>query len=342
MTARTYRSRILQVVSIGVAIPIAAFIAATIVWWATTLVGEYTSIPYDDWSIFIFILPVAAITIALLFWCRRFLLRVKRSMQFSLKGMCLSVLVFATLFSTVGRKTYTMTNQQLAVLRIRNAGGDVLPYNGRSKAPLAIFDLFGHDPWSEFTSVDVRNDIAAVELSSEISKLQSVGYITFEHRVTDKGLIAATRAIERLPESSEICLLAPAITDKSLSELSKANVYSLFVNGCFNITDAGLEGFTELLFLQLLGDDDGPKQRLAITDAGLENIAKMTQLRELLICGAPITDAGVRHLGTMSSLERVRFRNTLITPEGVDWLRRALPNCEVEDLGSGDKAKSLH
>jgi internalin A len=90
-----------------------------------------------------------------------------------------------------------------------------------------------------------------------------------------------------------------------------------------------------------------------VTDAGLKEIGKITQLKTISLASCPITDAGLAQLKAMKSLESLNITDTKITDRavpilsemkrlqfltlsekqigkpGVEALKKALPNCDV-------------
>jgi internalin A len=65
-----------------------------------------------------------------------------------------------------------------------------------------------------------------------------------------------------------------------------------------------------------------------ITDAGLQNLAGMTDLRSLNLSGTNITDAGLKHLAGMKNLQNLQLSSTKITDAGVDDLMK-LPKLQT-------------
>ena len=53
------------------------------------------------------------------------------------------------------------------------------------------------------------------------------------------------------------------------------------------------------------------------------------QLEELFLDSTQITDAGLEHLRGLTQLRTVDLRNTQVTDKGVNELKKALPNCEI-------------
>ena len=72
-----------------------------------------------------------------------------------------------------------------------------------------------------------------------------------------------------------------------------------------------------------------------IADADLIHLAKLPRLSELSLIATGIGDAGLEHIAGMTSLRRLWLCFTRATPEGVEKLREALPECEIiyEDEG---------
>jgi hypothetical protein len=69
------------------------------------------------------------------------------------------------------------------------------------------------------------------------------------------------------------------------------------------------------------------------TQPGDDDLICLKELRDLGrldLDGLPISDAGLKHLYSMKSLRSVWLGNTNVTKKGVDALKRALPNTQVD------------
>ena len=93
-----------------------------------------------------------------------------------------------------------------------------------------------------------------------------------------------------------------------------------------------------------------------VHDAGLKEVGKLTQLKTVSVASCPITDAGLAELKTLKSLESLNLTDTKITDQavpilstmkklqfltlnekqigkaGVEALKKALPNCDVNAM----------
>lgn len=75
-----------------------------------------------------------------------------------------------------------------------------------------------------------------------------------------------------------------------------------------------------------------------LTDAGLAVLAPLTNLETLQISEAEqLTDSGIAHLEKLTSLKilRLDLGRAAVTPQAIERLRRALPNCRIE-VGTGE------
>jgi hypothetical protein len=91
-------------------------------------------------------------------------------------------------------------------------------------------------------------------------------------------------------------------------------------------TDATLEIVGTLPELKSLSMD-----AVRITDDGLKHVGKLTQLTRLRIPGTPISDEGLKHLEGLTKLEHLLLKNVKnVTAGGVAALQKALPNCTIE------------
>ena len=95
------------------------------------------------------------------------------------------------------------------------------------------------------------------------------------------------------------------------------------------VTDIGLEnvkGLTSVRTLLL--------NNTQITDAGLEHLNVLTNLQTLDVSGGlfgrpQVTDAGLEHLRGLTQLRQLNLDDTQVTNEGVEKLKKSLPNCEI-------------
>ena len=138
---------------------------------------------------------------------------------------------------------------------------------------------------------------------------------------------------------------------QALSGLKCLKLLNLYGNRIKNDGLAHLAGMRELeeLDLSLLWIDDQALKHVAklpklrrlsllfsegfagptITNAGVDNIGQLRQLRSLNLVGAKITDAGLPRLSSLKQLEELQLVNSKTTSAGVAKLRKSLPNCRI-------------
>ncbi len=101
-----------------------------------------------------------------------------------------------------------------------------------------------------------------------------------------------------------------------------------------NVTDAGLEhlkGLTELKHVCIYHS--------RVTDAGLEHLKGLTQLRSLILCFVQVTDAGLEHLKGLTRLKRLTLNQTQVTDAGLEHLKGLT---ELEQLYFGGNIGVTH
>ena len=89
-------------------------------------------------------------------------------------------------------------------------------------------------------------------------------------------------------------------------------------------TDATLEHLkclTQLRRLMLNGTN--------VTDAGLTHLAGLNQLEWLSLGKTAVSDAGVKHLQCLTQLQILDLDSSHVTDAGVAKLHNALPNCDI-------------
>ena len=86
-------------------------------------------------------------------------------------------------------------------------------------------------------------------------------------------------------------------------------------------TLAQLADSTELVELHLSNS--------SISDQGLKYLAKFPKLRWLVLNNTNLTDAGTAHLTNLPNLQELNLRGTAITVDGIERIRKSLPNTKV-------------
>jgi Leucine-rich repeat (LRR) protein len=66
-----------------------------------------------------------------------------------------------------------------------------------------------------------------------------------------------------------------------------------------------------------------------MTDAGLRELAGLTQLQSLSLTGTRVTDAGLKHLAGLKELQTLDLTGSRVTDAGVSDLRKTLPSLSV-------------
>jgi internalin A len=123
---------------------------------------------------------------------------------------------------------------------------------------------------------------------------------------------------------------AIALIDKLKGKKKKTDRYVQVDLGRKKVTDDDLKVIAVLTTIRSLNvsaeftkDKKGKiSSKSAITDAGLKNIAGMTQLDKLELEGANITNAGLQHLAKMKNLTSLVLSGTKVTDEGMEELKK--------------------
>ena len=183
----------------------------------------------------------------------------RRKFQYSLRSLCLVMLLACIVMSWVGGKMQQARRQKQAVDAIENLGGKV---TWRS---LVILSRVDEDDF--FAHVD---------------------YVNFAGSpVTDAGL----ENIKILDQLHSLNLGGTQITDVGLENLKGLNHLKKLLLFETQVTDAGLEplkGLYQLEWISLNGTK--------VTDAGLEKLKGLNQLELLDLSRTKVTDEGVTKL----------------------------------------------
>ena len=113
---------------------------------------------------------------------------------------------------------------------------------------------------------------------------------------------------------AQLALLAPVATQ----------VYGLNLANT-KITDAGLAQLAPLTNLRRLH-----LEKTGLTDAGLAHLKGLAALEYLNLYGTAVTDAGLAHLEGLKNLKKVYLWQSKVTDAGVDKLKKALPTAMID------------
>jgi len=105
------------------------------------------------------------------------------------------------------------------------------------------------------------------------------------------------------------------------------------------VHDDGLKEIAKLPNLRLV-----ILEHSQVTDVGLSELTKLTQLNFLGLNGTQITDLGLKEVAKIGQLTSVSLKDTKVTHKGVLNLQKALPRCIVHHnaiLGSDGSAKLI-
>lgn len=138
---------------------------------------------------------------------------------------------------------------------------------------------------------------AGLERLSQLEQLGKVGF--------DRGQFT-TAGLAQLRSLTELRWIGPKIGDAELEPLSQ---------------------LTHLKSLMLIGT--------SLTDAGLKHLAPLTDLTELALDDTATSDAGLVYLYPLIHLQTLSLTKTHVTENGIEQLKRALPDLSVSsDFGS--------
>ncbi len=113
------------------------------------------------------------------------------------------------------------------------------------------------------------------------------------------------------------------ITDRDLRLLrSFPRLNHLVIKNCQQVSDDGLSELSRLSNLQYLYLNDTP-----ITDAGLAHLAALKNLKELSLTDTKVTGAGLVQLSGLTNLNFLYLYSKRDAPVDAAQLQRALPKC---------------
>lgn len=158
-----------------------------------------------------------------------------------------------------------------------------------------------------------------------IAEVPIADRLWFAHtRFTDAGAVALAKQT-RLKR----CGIGSTLKESSgeaVAALVKAPIEDLALLDN-QATPVGLAHAAKIATLKVLDASHAP----TVTDASLPAIAALPQLAEFRLGSAQITDQGLQQLAASKSLKKLTLSGLkMVTPDGVNRLREALPQCVIE------------
>jgi internalin A len=282
-----------------------------------------------------------------------------RRFQYSLRTLLLFVLVCALACSWLGVKLKRARDQRDAVGAILNWRGEVYydyetdasgnQISGKSPPEQTWFNKFLGTDFRCVTGVTVENDkqMAYLEALPDIRSLTIVG------DVTDDGLAHASG----LSQLRRLRIYSYKITDGGLVHLANMPYLQSLQIDRGKVTPAGLVHLQNSTQLEELGLSIPYRQDNAAVDSGLkyiskftklrhipfvmqtdaqlEQIAAMTQLKYLWLRGKGITDAGLAHIAKFNQLVQLNIEETEVTDAGLEYLKE-LAKLKLLDLSKNN------
>ncbi len=271
----------------------------------------------------------------------------RRWFRFSLRSLLLLVAVLAIPLGWLGWKVNRARNQRIVVTELQKLNaqfiydyqiviknGWLTKSNLSSPGPKWLTELLGNEFFTDVYCVTVDDPKATNETIALIAKLPGVEGVNLTSRtgITDVGLVH----FAEMHNVDGVKLVSDRITGSGLVHLtSLKRLKRLWASRW--ITDDALEHISKLERLELLHLFEA----VQISDRGLAHIAKLRNLRELIIGSGDsdesgvqdcmnVSDEGLANLYALTNLEYLSLNTTEVTQVRRDNLRKALPNCRIE------------
>lgn len=160
------------------------------------------------------------------------------------------------------------------------------------------------------------NRQAKSRLQEQSIRFAKSGYYTFTRNVSEPGMISGMFGDPGVQEIYWVRADSPRIDDEALTSLMVL-----------------LADVPHLETLDL--------RNTSVTDAGLMHIGKLKSLRILFLgydrfvymgenTSPDISDAGLAHLKGLTNLKELFIQQTKVTEEGIEKLKKALPDCQFK------------
>ena len=209
-----------------------------------------------------------------------------------------------------------------AIEWVFSMGGRIeLLCQGKRRAVVSMAAL----PPSPFRVVKVQlehNGKLADDDLANLAPLTTTEELWFgDDRITGVGC----RHLLPITRLRSVLLWGTPVTAEGVEQIAKLDqLTELDIGNNRNITDAALEPIKEMTNLRALH-----LPLTSISDKGLILLRGLTNLTNLVIRQNEITDAGLEQLTQLNALETLDVRDTNVTAEGIQRLKQHLPKCQI-------------
>jgi hypothetical protein len=256
-------------------------------------------------------------------------------------------------------KVQLSTEQKKLILAIEKAGGDVSVHKGGEGRGVDISVTFRDadtadthlrllrgldDLWFlQIAHTQVTDD--GLDALSESKSLELINLI--DTKVTGRGL----EKLKGLPRLKQIVVGASHFGDTDLRALNGFEHLEMVAIVGTLVTDDGLNALSNLKTLTTIS-----LKETKVNGPGLQYLKELPNLHELMLGGSSITDrtvpylekaglvhlqrvilndteitdASVQTLTRFGALKELAIHRSKITPDGVDQLRHAIPNVDIQ------------
>ena len=178
------------------------------------------------------------------------------------------------------------------------------------------------------SSIFLNGNVAA----DDVAKLSALSGIT--NLVIYPSIVTAKHGVElaRLNKLRDLAIFESEIDPAVFQALSQLPALeNLRLTGS-SVSALGFATVGSLTQLKLLYAD-----QTGANDESLKLIAKLSNLQDLWLNDSALTDESLVSFAKLSRLENLILENTSISQDGVEQLRRMLPQCRVIFRASGDR-----
>jgi Leucine-rich repeat (LRR) protein len=185
--------------------------------------------------------------------------------------------------------------EQQVIQKIEDWGGNVLT---ERVGPEWLQRLMDEDEFTFFDRiVSVRLETSRVT-ATDLVHLNGLTHLRVLDARRTQFSDSSLAYLNNLPNLRELCLSKTVVTDAGLVHLSKmTNLQELYLDGT------------------------------AVTDP--VHLSGLKKLRKLDLSETRVTDEGLRHLSRLTNLRDLVLNDKVVTFEGANELKKALPDCEV-------------
>lgn len=241
----------------------------------------------------------------------------------------IGVIVAGALLFAAMQWGWPLLRHQMALSRIRAAGGEVLfDDQAAMNAGYETWRRAQNNLWLAVVQVELASDAEVLAVANDLPSLSKFDELSFGSEVTDASLERLSQVKPPLKLKAAEFINSPVTDIDAMTHFE--SVECLFFN-TVALTDDGLQGLPKIRGLKsLFMIEENPRpDPFRYTDRGFRAIGRIPGLESLTLINYRIDEASTRSLGGLQHLRKLYISRCIIEDRAAVDLKAALPYCVI-------------